>query len=49
MTIQEFKQSVRGKQIAVVGAGVSNLPLIEMLAECGAETCVYDKRTAEKM
>lgn len=49
MTIQEFKQKARGMKIAVVGAGVSNLPLIRMLAECGADICVYDKRTAEKM
>lgn len=49
MTIQEFKNDARGKKIAVVGAGVSNMPLIRMLSECGADVCVYDRRTADKM
>lgn len=45
MTINEFKEKACGMKIAVVGAGVSNMPLIRMLANCGAEICVHDKRT----
>lgn len=45
MTIQEFKKKASGMKTAVIGIGVSNLPLVRMLAECGAEICVYDKRT----
>ena len=46
MTIQEFKKSVKGKRIAVIGMGVSNLPLVKMLAESGAFVTVHDKRDA---
>ncbi|MBQ7108939.1 MAG: UDP-N-acetylmuramoyl-L-alanine--D-glutamate ligase [Clostridia bacterium] len=49
MTIQEFKNSVRDKKIAVVGIGVSNLPLVRMLADCGARLCVHDKRTKDAL
>lgn len=49
MTIQEFKQNIKGKKTAVVGAGVSNMPLIRMLKESGADVCVYDKRDSKKM
>lgn len=49
MTIQEFKKSIKDVKVAVVGIGVSNLPLVRMLAQCGAEICVYDKRTPEKL
>ncbi len=49
MTITEFKQSAKGKKIAVVGIGVSNLPLVRMLAKCDAELCVYDKRSADAL
>lgn len=49
MTIQEFKEKAKGAKIAVIGVGVSNLPLVRMLAQCGARLCVHDKRTAEKL
>lgn len=49
MTIQEFKNSIKDAAVAVVGIGVSNLPLVRMLAQCGAEICVYDKRTPEAL
>ena len=44
MTISEFKESVKNKKIAVVGVGISNLPLARMLAACGCirkfESCI---------
>ncbi len=49
MDIQEFKKSIKDKKIAVVGIGVSNLPLARMLSECGSKLCVYDKRDADKL
>ncbi len=49
MTIQEFKNSVKDVKVAVVGIGVSNLPLVRMLAQCGTEICVHDKRTPEAL
>ena len=49
MTIQEFKKKAKNMKIAVIGIGVSNLPLVRMLAECGAKICVHDKRTEEQL
>lgn len=49
MTIQEFKKKARDMKIAVVGIGVSNLPLVRMLHECGARLYIHDKRTEEQL
>lgn len=49
LTIQEFKNNIKNKKTAVVGVGVSNMPLVRLLAECGAVVSVYDKRTPEKL
>ena len=49
MTISEFKKDIKNKKVAVLGVGVSNLPLVRMLADCGADLCVYDKRTKEQL
>ncbi len=47
MTIQDFKNNIKGKKVGVIGVGVSNLPLVHLLAESGAEITVYDKRTKD--
>lgn len=49
MTIQDFKEKAIGMKTAVIGIGVSNLPLVRMLADCDAEICVHDKRNAEQL
>ena len=45
MTLHEYLTSLRTKRVAVVGAGLSNRPLIGLLADAGVETTVYDKST----
>ena len=35
MTLSEYIDSVKSKSIAVIGIGVSNTPLIELLAQNG--------------
>lgn len=44
MTIDEFKREIGGKNVAVVGIGVSNLPLIDFLLRCGAKVTACDKK-----
>ena len=44
MTIPEFKNQISGKTAAVVGVGVSNVPLIKFLLSLGANIVGYDKR-----
>ena len=49
MNIKEFGEFVKGKDIAVIGMGVSNRPLIKYLLKLGAEVSAYDKRNREQL
>lgn len=49
MTLQEYVDSLKSKRIAVLGIGVSNTPLIELLAENGCDVTACDKRSMEQM
>lgn len=44
MTLQEYISSIHDKKIAVIGMGVSNLPLIRLLLASGCKVTVCDKR-----
>ncbi|MEG1010155.1 MAG: Mur ligase family protein, partial [Clostridia bacterium] len=41
--LNEFKQEIKGKVIAVIGVGVSNIPAIDYLYNLGANIFAYDK------
>jgi UDP-N-acetylmuramoylalanine--D-glutamate ligase len=41
----EFKSFIKGKNVAVVGIGVSNIPLIHFLVRLGAKVTAFDKKT----
>lgn len=49
MNMQEWKMQMQGKAVAVVGIGVSNLPLIRVLCSAGAKVTAHDKRTKEQL
>ncbi|MDD6734780.1 MAG: UDP-N-acetylmuramoyl-L-alanine--D-glutamate ligase [Clostridiales bacterium] len=49
MNINEFKTMVKGKNISVIGLGISNRPLIKYLVKLGASVTVYDRRTEEQL
>ena len=42
-----FKKSINGKKITVIGIGISNMPLITMLVECGAIVTACDAHDEE--
>ncbi len=42
--LEEFNSYLDGKRVAVIGLGVSNIPLIEYLHEVGSETVVFDNK-----
>ncbi len=44
----EFKHFIRGKKTAVVGLGVSNMPLIDFLINLGADVSGFDKKSEDK-
>ena len=45
----EFKQFIKNKKVAVVGIGVSNIPLINFLVELGAVVTAFDKKSKEQL
>ena len=49
MTLSEYIESIKNKSLAVIGAGVSNTPWIELLLQNGCRVTVCDQRSAEQM
>ncbi len=47
--LDAFKQEIKGKNICVVGIGISHLPLIEYLVKLGACVTACDKRAEAEM
>lgn len=46
---EEFKEYIKGKKVAVVGIGVSNIPLIKFLVKLGAKVTAFDKKSREEL
>ena len=46
---EEFKKYIKGKKVAVVGIGVSNIPLIRFLVNLGAYVTAFDKKSREEL
>lgn len=47
--LEEFNTYIRNKQVAIIGLGVSNLPLIDYLYEKGAKITVFDSKTINEI
>lgn len=47
--LDEFKYNVAGKNITVIGIGISNLPLIKYLVSLSANVTACDRRSAEDL
>jgi UDP-N-acetylmuramoylalanine--D-glutamate ligase len=47
MTLNMYLDSIKHKKIAVVGIGISNTPLIELLVQHGCDVTACDKRSYE--
>ena len=45
----EFKKFINGKRVAVVGIGVSNIPLINFLVKLGANVTGFDMKSEEAL
>ncbi len=48
-TVELIKNRIKNARCAVLGFGVSNIPLVELLLECGNEIIVYDKKDVQKL
>lgn len=49
ISLDEYRKSVKGKKIAFCGVGVSNMPLVSMYTDFGAEVTVCDKKSADEL
>lgn len=49
MTLEEYVDSLKGQSIAVVGVGVSNIPLLRLLAAAGCNVTACDKSSAAEL
>lgn len=47
--LQEFENYIKGKKVAIIGLGVSNIPLIDYFYNLGANVSFFDKRPIEKL
>lgn len=47
--VREFDEKIRGKRVAVIGIGVSNVPLIKFLLKHGANVVAHDRRDKEQL
>ena len=47
--LKKFEEELKNKKIAVIGLGVSNIPLIEYLSKKRAEVTIFDDRKEEKI
>ena len=47
--MQDYLASLRGKEVTVIGIGVSNRPLLELLISAGARVTARDKKTREQL
>ena len=47
--LEEFNKFVEGKRVAIIGLGVSNIPLIDYFYKYNAKVSVFDNREADKI
>ncbi|MCX7843159.1 MAG: UDP-N-acetylmuramoyl-L-alanine--D-glutamate ligase [Clostridia bacterium] len=45
--LEEFKKTIKTKKVAVLGIGVSNIPLINYLSDLGVDITAFDKSSKE--
>lgn len=43
--LEEFNKSIENKKIAIIGIGVSNIPLVEYFSKHNANVTVFDRKT----
>lgn len=49
MTLKEYLSTIHNKSIAVIGIGISNLPLLELLCSEGCDVTACDRRSMEEL
>lgn len=47
--LQEFERYIYNKKVAIIGLGISNLPLLDYFADKGAQVTVFDHRKIDEI
>ena len=47
--LEEFNKSIENKKIAIIGIGVSNIPLVEYFSKHNANVTVFDRKTLDNL
>ncbi len=47
--LEKFNSDIKSKKIAIIGIGVSNIPIIEYFEKSGLDITVFDERSEEKI
>ncbi|MDF2985563.1 MAG: UDP-N-acetylmuramoylalanine/D-glutamate ligase [Eubacterium sp.] len=47
--LEQFKKDIKDKKVAVLGIGISNIPLIKYLINIGVDVTAFDKNTSENL
>ena len=47
--LEEFNKTISNKRVAIIGLGVSNLPLIDYFKNLGSSVSVFDDRDESKI
>ena len=47
--LQEFNEYIRYRKVAIIGLGVSNIPLLDYMYEKKAKVTIFDERNIEKI
>ena len=45
--LEEFERYIKGKKVAIIGIGVSNIPLLDYFQKLGALVTVFDKKNID--
>lgn len=49
MTFTEYLESIKGKRVAVIGIGISNTPLIQILLSAGSDVTACDQKNRAEL
>ena len=47
--LQEFETYIKNKRVAIIGLGISNIPLIEYLHDLGSEVVIFNNKPIDKL
>ena len=47
--LKEFNEYIKFRKVAIIGLGVSNIPLLDYMYNQKAKVCVFDERTIEEI